>query len=255
MSSILAGDPGAAAPVADPVADPSVVAPVADPGKPGVTPEPQAEFEKAGWIEQLLPKNKNNAELVKQLSEKYPKLDDMVTALSEVTPAAEKVGNATEYELPAVEYPEGMEADPRAEEFFRGLALEARLDKETAAQAWKKFNEWTVGQLNEAIDADKQLKVDAVSSLKRIWGHTFDKNVEIVRRHMKETATPELLTRIDDSGLGNDPDFVRWIHKQAQGFGEDTAVMGETPKKPEEDIVETFFPQEKSHITKGRKEF
>ncbi len=250
MSSIITSEDVGTAPVADPI-----VEPVADPGKPGVTPEPQAEFEKAGWIEQLLPKNKNNAELVKQLSERYPKLDDMVTALSEVTPAAEKVGNATEYELPAVEYPEGMEADPGAETFFRELVFDMGIGKEAASQAWQKFNEWTVGRLNEAIDADKQLKTDAVSSLKRIWGHTFDKNVEIVSRHMKETATPELLTRIDDSGLGNDPDFVRWVHKQAQGFGEDTRVPSDVSPKKEEDIIETFFPREKSRITKGRKEF
>ena len=247
--SILAGGDGAVAPVAEPV-----VEPVADPGQAVATPETPIEGEKAGWIEQLLPKNKNNVELVKELSEKYPKLDDMVTALSEMAPVAEKVQSATEYELPAVEYPEGMEADPAAETFFRELVFDMGIGKEAAGQAWQKFNEWTVGRLNEAIDADKQLKTDAVSSLKRVWGHTFDKNVEVVRRHMKETATPELLKRIDDSGLGNDPDFVRWIHKQAQGFGEDTAVMGETPKK-EEDVIEVMFPQEKSHITKGRKEF
>ena len=249
MSSIITSEDVGTAPVADPI-----VEPVVDPGKPGVTPEPQAKPERAGWIDQLLPKNKDNADLVKQLSEKYPKLDDMVTALSDMAPVAEKVQSAAEYELSAVEYPEGMEADPSAETFFRELVFDMGIGKEAAGQAWQKFNEWTVGRLNEAIDADKQVKTDAVASLKRIWGHTFDKNVEVVRRHMKETATPELLTRIDDSGLGNDPDFVRWIHKQAQGFGEDTAVMGETPKK-EEDIIETFFPREKSRIAKGRKEF
>lgn len=245
--SILAGD-GVVPPVAEPIVDP-----VVDPGQGVAAPAKPPVVEKAGWTDQLLPKNKNNAELIKQLSEKYPKLDDMVTALSEMAPVAEKVQNATEYELPAVEYPEGMEADPSAETFFRELVFDMGIGKEAAGQAWQKFNEWTVGRLNEAIDADKQLKTDAVSSLKRIWGHLYDKNVEIVSRHMKETATPELLTRIDDSGLGNDPDFVRWVHKQAQGFGEDTRVPSDVSPKKEEDIVETFFPQEKSHITKGRK--
>ena len=250
MSSLLAGEDGVAAPEAT-IAEP----PVVDPGQPIAAPEAAPEVEKAGWTDQLLPKNKNNVELIKQLSEKYPKLDDMVTALSEMAPVAEKVQNATEYELAAVEYPEGMEADPAAETFFRELVFDMGIGKEAASQAWQKFNEWTVGRLNEAIDADKQLKTDAAASLKRTWGHLYDKNFEIVRRHMEKTATPELLTRIDDSGLGNDSDFIRWVHKQAQGFGEDTFVPGDTPKKADEDIVETFFPREKSHIVKGRKEF
>jgi hypothetical protein len=207
-----------------------------------------------GWIDQLLPKHKDNADLVKEMSQ-YEKIDDLVTALQERAAVPElDVQNASEYELPAVEYPEGMEADPSAEEFFRSLVFDMKISKEAAAGAWQKFNEWTVGRLNEAIEAESEMQKKADESLKRIWGNVYPKNIEIVRRHMTETATPELLARIDDSGLGNDPEFIKWVHKQAAGFGEDTAVMGTTPKK-EKDIVDTFFPQEKSHITKGRKTY
>lgn len=216
--------------------------------------EPQEPTGKPAWMAQLPDEFKEDADLAR-----FAKLGDIAKAYKELMSAKTKaaegaVKNADEYELPEVEYPEGMESDPDTAAFFKGLAFELGLNKKQTAEAWRKFNEWTVGRLNGAAEAEKQQQAEADATLKRVWGNLYSKNLETTRRFLKKMVNQALLTRVDDSGLGDDAEFLQLFFKIAQGYGEDTIVTGETPKK-EEDIVDVFFPQEKSHIQKGRKTF
>ena len=214
------------------------------------TPAETKPVEKAKWIDQLLPKHKDNADLVKKLSEKYPKIDDMVSAVEELDKLrteqsekdAGKVKAVEEYELPVVEYPKGMEADASVETWYREKALELGLSKEVAGKLWEDYNKLTVERLNEAIEADKKARDDAVVALKKEWGNDFKANIEVTRRFVKKHFGEDVLKDLDDTGMGNRTSFIKKMHEMAKGFGEDTIVAGETPAKDDDDWMNRMFP-------------
>jgi len=245
MSSILASEEEAAAVEETQTEETEVKTEI-----PAETKVETKSVEKAKWIDQLLPKHKDNADLVKKLSEKYPKIDDMVSAVEELEKLrteqtekeAGKVKAVEEYELPVVEYPKGMEADASVETWYRGKALELGLSKEVAGKLWEDYNKLTVERLNEAIEADKKARDDAVTALKKEWGNDFKANIEVTRRFVKKHFGDDVLKDLDDTGMGNRTSFINKMHEMAKGFGEDTIVAGETPAKDDDDWMNRMFP-------------
>ena len=144
--------------------------------------------------------------------------------------------------MPVVEYPKGMEADASVETWYREKALELGLSKEVAGKLWEGYNTLTVERLNEAIEADKKARDDAVVALKKEWGNDFKANIEVTRRFVKKHFGEDVLKDLDDTGMGNRTSFIKKMHEMAKGFGEDTIVAGETPAKDDDDWMNRMFP-------------
>jgi len=237
MSSILTEEPeGIEQPVADPVVDPVVDKPV----------EEEPKEEQPGWTQQLLAKNKENAELIKELSQ-FQKIDDLVSAYKEVAAAkaeseAGKVDSADAYELEDIKYPEDAGPDDDTKAWYKESAYDLGLTKEQASKLWKNYNERIASQLQEAIDADKKIRVDAAAALKKEWSNDYKLNLEITRRYLKKEFGDDLLKEIDQSGMGNSVPFIQKIFSIAKAFGEDTFVGGDTPDKESDDWLERWFP-------------
>lgn len=142
------------------------------------------------------------------------------------------------YELdPITGLPEGLTPDPEGEKWFKGLAHELGL---TPAQAKRLHSEAIKRLVHDPIKAaeaarDKSREA-SITTLKKDWpGNTYDENTALVGRFMDKFATPEVRKIFDETGIGNNPVLVKWVHSLAKGLSEDKFVRsdGSAPKKTE----------------------
>lgn len=148
---------------------------------------------------------------------------------------AESTSAEQSFDFSELSLPEGMDLDAELMGEFKPLAEGLKLDKESAqkvvdmgsklaakiqqqqVEAWKKqTNEWA----NQAR-ADQE-----------IGGSNFDANLGIARSAVEKLGTPELMKALDESGFGNHPELVRFMHRVGKAIGEDrTMVAGSSPAR------------------------
>jgi hypothetical protein len=67
----------------------------------------------------------------------------------------------------------------------------------------------------------------AYGKIKEDWGSLTDRNVALVQRSVKEFGSPEFAEYLDETGLGNDPRFLKFVFGMAQPMMEDGLIKGE----------------------------
>ena len=146
------------------------------------------------------------------------------------------------YEFPKTE---GVENDPKMISWAQGVFYSVGLSKEQAKHIggeWNKFlgvlskEEEKQGE-KERGEAEKVLKEE----LKTEEG--YKEGLALVSRLLGEVATPEELTWLQESKMGNNPTLVRLILRLAKKTGEDLSPPG---GKKGEDSGKVGFSYDKS---------
>jgi len=65
------------------------------------------------------------------------------------------------------------------------------------------------------------------SQLKQEWGAAYEKHIALAQRTVREMGGEELLTFLDDSGLGNNPALIKMLARVGSILAEDGAIPGE----------------------------
>ena len=183
-------------------------------------------------------KGKDDREILGAVSKAYVNLEKMprgVNAPKDDAPQAEwdafydKLGRpktADEYAVD-VKVPEGMPWSKEAEKNILQHLHKAGLTKRQA-------NDVIQGYLEEAAKGDvlfkQQIAADrntAERTMKSEWGGMFDMNVALVQRAVGEFGGDEFRQYLDESGLGNDPRFMKFVHSMARPMLEDGMIKGE----------------------------
>ena len=110
--------------------------------------------------------------------------------------------------------PDGVELDSATLESVAPLMKEAGLSQESA----QKFVDWYA----ERVQADAQRQVDAFNQLTGDWrtqsendsefgGEKFEESVATARAAIDKFGTPELKQLLEDHGVGNHPEVVRFM--------------------------------------------
>jgi hypothetical protein len=142
--------------------------------------------------------------------------------------------------------PEGMELDTTLLEQAVPLFKEAGLSQEMA-QKFIDLQASTVQQMNEAnVEAyTNQMKEWQNQSMndKEFGGDKFEESVATARLAIEKLGTPELTKLMDDVGVGNHPEMIRFMHKVGSRLKED--VPGQTGAKSAaaKDRVSTMYPE------------
>lgn len=133
----------------------------------------------------------------------------------------------------------GAPEEPSAYEYQsdKGYADEAFMDSfknAAAAQGllphqFRGIMEWYEGQMQGQVEAFNQRAAnelsEATEKLQAEWGQAYEARIAQVGRFLRENASESLLREIDDSGIGNNVEFNKLIHKAAnQVYGEDSLV-------------------------------
>lgn len=125
--------------------------------------------------------------------------------------------------------PEGVEVDQESLDTFKSKAKELGLSQEKAqelvdlqAQAVQNGQK----QLQDAIAEQHQQWLEEAKKDDEIGGEQFDQNVETARKAIETFGTPELKQFLDESGLGNNPEMIRFARRIGAAISEDTLMPG-----------------------------
>lgn len=125
---------------------------------------------------------------------------------------------------------------------FKELGLtQAQVNK--LGEAYNKFGE-TFGKTNEAkekADFDSFMSDTAkkhTDSIRKDWGADFDANLKVAQRGIARFASAEMKALLDETGLGNHPEFLKAFLTIGKMIQEDKPPTDQTPsgRKSNEDV-------------------
>lgn len=140
---------------------------------------------------------------------------------------------------------EGMELDAEVLGEFTGLAKELNISQEAAQKlidlqtkiANKQAQEYQV-----AVEKQKEQWMAAVKSDPDLGGENYDKSVASAVKVIQAFGSPELREVLTSTGLGNNPELFKFVHRISQAISEDKFVMpgSQTAAPKEMSIIDAF---------------
>ena len=149
-----------------------------------------------------------------------------------------KEAEPVEYEF---EFPEGTEVDEELLGKFKGIAEGLKLSKEGAQELLNLQLEAQNQQLEQWQTTLKEWR-DTAEADKEVGGKNFKENVGTARKALNEFGTPELREALDVYGMGNHPEFIRFLYRVGKQMSEDTIAVGGNPKGEAKDLARSLYP-------------
>ena len=149
-----------------------------------------------------------------------------------------KEAEPVEYEF---EFPEDVVVDDELVGKFKAVAQGLKLSKEGAQEIINLQIEAQKAQLESWNTTVKQWR-EAAESDKEVGGKAFKENVAVARQALKEFGTPELREAMDVYGIGNHPEFIRFLYRVGKQMSDDKVVVGGNPKGEAKDLARSLYP-------------
>ena len=157
------------------------------------------------------------------------------------------VPEAYEFKLP-----EGVELDEVAAPMVQDLFKELGLPQDKAQAVMDKLLEIDAARQPTPEQLEQQ-QVEAITSLNKQWadecaklpdigGENFQKSLEVSSKVMVKFATPELRQMLNESALGSNPEFFKFIHAIGSAMSQDTLEQGGTAGKGPRSLEERLWP-------------
>lgn len=141
--------------------------------------------------------------------------------------------------------PEGVELASEAVEGFKSIAKELNLSQDAAQKLVDYHVKHSTEQAQAQATAFKEMSegwAAASKADKDIGGANFEANTAAARKAITEFGTPELVTALNTSGLGNHPEVVRVFAKVGKMMAEDGVVTGKSAAEPPKSAAQTLYP-------------
>lgn len=141
--------------------------------------------------------------------------------------------------------PEGIELDSALMEQATPLFKELNLNQEQAQKLVDFQVEQVQARQTEQAEAFDQLKGDWIDQSKSdpdFGGDDFEKNVGIARAAMTKFGTDGLTKLMDDYGVGNHPEVIRFMVKVGKLTQEDVPGAAAASTSPEATRVSQLYP-------------
>lgn len=152
-----------------------------------------------------------------------------------------------------VKLPDGVQADAGFLDAFKAVAKESGLKSE-GAQKLVDFYAKQQAAAQKAADegfakALKEMETEA-STDEEIGGAKWDESKALALKAIAKFGTPKLAGVLNQSGLGNHPELLRFCARVGKGLAEDSvagAASGEEPSKGEDPFLKLYdHPTSKS---------
>lgn len=125
--------------------------------------------------------------------------------------------------------PEGMTMHPESMGELKAMAKELNITQEKAQQLadlGAKLVQRTQAAHQEQVQAQVAQWVDSSRNDKEFGGEKLAENLAGARAALDQFGTPELKTMLEESGLGNNPEVIRLLHRVNKAVSEDAFVRG-----------------------------
>lgn len=145
--------------------------------------------------------------------------------------------------------PEGSLLDSAHLDQFQALAKAEGWDQTKAKTMWERETE-VVGQAFEKAKTTHEAQVanwaNEIKADKELGGEKLTQTSEITKRVLQKFGSPELIEALNNSGYGNFPPLVKFVHALGKAAGADTWVSPNTQGESTRDIASTLYPSAKS---------
>lgn len=143
--------------------------------------------------------------------------------------------------------PEGVELDEKLMNEVKPLFEEVGMTKDQAqkfvdlhAKVVQEGARQQAEQFSELVNGwQKQAKAD-----KEFGGDKFDENVGVARSAVDKLGTPEFKQLMEDHGVGNHPEMIRFMWNVGKLMKEDTPGQSGGPSTPQKDRVSILYPND-----------
>ena len=126
--------------------------------------------------------------------------------------------------------PEGVQLDAELVGDLKTIAKELNLsqkDAQRVADLGPKLMQKLQGHQAEAFAQIRQTWADTAKADKEIGGEAFAENLGVAKKALDSFGTPELRTLLNESGIGNHPELIRFMVRAGKAISSDTFVAGE----------------------------
>lgn len=136
-------------------------------------------------------------------------------------------GAPEKYEFKA---PEGREYDAEVLKNFSDVAKDLNLTQDAAQKLLDKMAPIVEQRQIQQIEQVRTQWAEAARSDKEFGGEKLSENLAVAKKALDQFGTPELRTLLNESGLGNHPDVIRFMFRAGKAISEDRYVGGDVGK-------------------------
>ena len=174
-----------------------------------------------------------------------------VAPVTEQAPAAPEAQAEAPAEAPGQPYewqdftvPEGVQLNEEITTSFKSILEDAKLSPQEKAQSLLDLQ----GKLTQSLmESQEQAKAEQaqqwaaqIKADKELGGENYSKTVETAVKAIEQYGSPELRSLLNETGIGNHPELVKFCHRIGKALSEDGLVMGGTQSAREMSIVDAF---------------
>jgi hypothetical protein len=152
---------------------------------------------------------------------------DLVAAEAAAAEAAKAAGAPEKYE--DFTPPEGSQLDAAVMQQFGDVARELNLPQDKAQLLINKVAPVIAQRQAEQVETMRTEWAAQATSDKEFGGDKLNENLAVAQRAMTTFATPELTKLLNDTGLGNHPEVIRFMVRAGKAISEDGVVTGGVP--------------------------
>lgn len=128
--------------------------------------------------------------------------------------------------------PEGKEFDAEVLTAFSEVAKEANLSQEAAQKLLDKMGPTLASRQMEQFESIKNEWSQASQVDKEFGGDKLQENLSVAKKALDSFGTPELRTLLNESGLGNNPEVIRFMYRAGKAISEEKFVGSTTGANP-----------------------
>jgi len=136
--------------------------------------------------------------------------------------------------------PDGFEYDQAIAADFKSVAKELGLKQDQA----QKLVDFYAKQYQAQVQAFQKQIQDWAEQAKKdpvIGGADFDKNIGVAVKALDKFGTPELRQVLDNTGLGNHPEVIKFFYNVGKAISEDGFIEGSRKDAPKS-AAEILYP-------------
>ena len=143
------------------------------------------------------------------------------TPTTEAKPAAANAPESYEF-TPA----EGYEFDPKTLAAYSEVAKELNLPQESAQKILDKMAPAMAEKQAAQIEEIRNGWAESSKADKEFGGEKLTESLASAKKALDAFGTPELVTLLNESGMGNHPDVIRFMVRAGKAISEDGFVLG-----------------------------
>lgn len=126
-----------------------------------------------------------------------------------------------EYKFSDVKLPEGFELDAKLHDRFKPVLHKLGLSNKQADGVRSEFMQYQIETITAEIKAQNEAVAAGEKALRDKWGANYDENAKKAGLAIAKFASPELLKKLEKTGLGSDPGLVEAFYEIGSRMSED----------------------------------